>query len=128
MSTPRISGNSITYEAPIVLYANSPERTHLNPRHTMIIAGSANRSYFASTNLTYDEFNPDVGLVIDLPGDPSANPSPPLIAVAPSISDIAVVSKTVVYDSAGKPSVTVVFKINNSSGGELKAINARVSR
>ena len=127
MSTPRISGNSITYEAPIVLYGNSPERTHLNPRHTMIIAGSLNRSYFSSGNLSFDEFNPDVGVVIDLPGDPSANPVTPIIAVAPSISDITVVSKTVEYDASGKPSVTVVFKIKNSSGGELKAINARVS-
>ena len=127
MSTSRISGNSITYEAPIVLYANSPERTHLNPRHTMIIAGSINRSYFGSNNLSFDEFNPDVGLVIDLPGDPSANPVSPVVALAPNLSDITIVSKTIEYDSSGKPSATVVFKIKNSSGGELKAINARVS-
>lgn len=127
MSTPRISGNSITYEAPIVLYSNSPERTHLNPKHTMIISGSLRRSYFGSSGLNYDEFNPDVGIIIDLPGDPSANPTVPPIAVAPNMSDITVVSKTIEYDASGKPSATVVFKIKNSSGGDLKAINARVS-
>ena len=127
MSTPRISGNSVTYEAPIVLYANSPERTHLNPRHTMIIAGSLNRSYFSSDNLSFDEFNPDVGLVIDLPGDSSGKPVDKVVTLAPSLSDITIVSKTIEYDASGKPSATVVFKIKNSSGGDLKAINARVS-
>ena len=125
MSTPRISGNSITYEAPIVLYANSPERTHLNPRHVIIVSGSDSRSRFSSSNLTYDEFNPDPGTGDDDPDNP---PLPPRKQTAPSLSDITVVSKTVVYDSTGKPSVTVVFKIKNSSGEELKAINARVSK
>ena len=47
-------------------------------------------------------------------------------AAAPSLSDIQVISREVVYDSAGNPSVQVVFKIKNSSGQKLKAINARV--
>jgi hypothetical protein len=126
MSTPRISGNSITYEAPIVLYANSPERTHLNPRHVIIVSGSDSRSRFSSNNLTYDDFPP--GDPEDPGTDPDNPPRPPRKQTAPSLSDITVVSKTVVYDSAGKPSVTVVFKIKNSSGGELKSINARVSK
>jgi hypothetical protein len=36
------------------------------------------------------------------------------------------VSNSVVYDAAGNPSVTAVFKIKNSSGRELKGINVRV--
>jgi hypothetical protein len=44
----------------------------------------------------------------------------------PSLSDIQLFSKNVVYDAAGNPSVELVFKIKNSSGQALKGINARV--
>ena len=40
--------------------------------------------------------------------------------------DIEVVSNTVVYDAAGNPSSTIVFKVRNSSGEDVKAVNARV--
>jgi hypothetical protein len=46
----------------------------------------------------------------------------------PSLSDIEVVSNTVVYDSAGIPSVKIIFKVKNSSGKVLKAIDARVEK
>ena len=46
----------------------------------------------------------------------------------PSISDIEIVSNTVVYDSTGLPSAKIVFKIKNSSGKVLKAIDARVEK
>jgi len=46
----------------------------------------------------------------------------------PSLSDIEVVSNTVVYDSAGIPSVKIIFKVKNSSGRMLKAIDARVEK
>jgi hypothetical protein len=44
----------------------------------------------------------------------------------PSLSDISIVSNTVVYDAAGQPSVTLVFKVKNSSGETLKGMNAKV--
>jgi len=40
--------------------------------------------------------------------------------------DIELVSNTVVYDAAGNPSSTVVFKVRNSSGQKVKSVNARV--
>ena len=46
----------------------------------------------------------------------------------PSLSDIEVISNDVVYDSANNPTATVVFKVKNSSGVELKAINVRVEK
>jgi hypothetical protein len=46
----------------------------------------------------------------------------------PSLSDIEVISNSVVMSSAGLPSATVVFKVKNSSGVELKAINVRVEK
>jgi hypothetical protein len=44
----------------------------------------------------------------------------------PNVSDISIVSNTVVYDAAGNPSVTLVFKVKNSSGETLKGMNAKV--
>ena len=44
----------------------------------------------------------------------------------PSLSDISIVSNSVVYDATGNPSVSLVFKIKNSSGETLKGMNARV--
>ena len=46
----------------------------------------------------------------------------------PSLSDIEIVSNTVVYDSAGLPSAKIIFKVKNSSGKVLKAIDARVEK
>ena len=46
----------------------------------------------------------------------------------PSLSDIEVVSNEVVYDAANNPTAKIVFKVKNSSGLELKAINVRVEK
>jgi hypothetical protein len=46
----------------------------------------------------------------------------------PSLSDIEIVSNEVVLNEANIPSVKVVFKVKNSSGVELKAINVRVEK
>ncbi len=46
----------------------------------------------------------------------------------PSLSDIEVISNEVVYDSANNPTAKIVFKVKNSSGVELKAVNVRVEK
>jgi hypothetical protein len=46
----------------------------------------------------------------------------------PSLSDIQVVSNEIVYDAANNPTAKVVFKVRNSSGEALKAINVKVER
>ena len=46
----------------------------------------------------------------------------------PSLSDIEIVSNEVVLDSANNPTAKVVFKVKNSSGVELKAIDVRVEK
>ncbi len=46
----------------------------------------------------------------------------------PSLVDIEIVSNEVVLDAANIPSAKVVFKVKNSSGVELKAINVRVEK
>jgi hypothetical protein len=44
----------------------------------------------------------------------------------PSSSDISIVSNEVVYDAVGNPSITLIFKVKNSSGESLKGMNAKV--
>jgi len=46
----------------------------------------------------------------------------------PQLSDIEIVSNEVVYDSANNPTAKIVFKVKNSSGEELKAVNVRVEK
>jgi hypothetical protein len=46
----------------------------------------------------------------------------------PSLSDIEIVSNEVVLDAANIPSAKIVFKVKNSSGVELKAVNVRVEK
>jgi hypothetical protein len=46
----------------------------------------------------------------------------------PSLSDIEIVSNEVVFDSANNPTAKVVFKVKNSSGKELMAVNVRVEK
>ena len=46
----------------------------------------------------------------------------------PNLSDIEIVSNEVVLDAANIPSARIVFKVKNSSGVELKAVNIRVEK
>lgn len=62
-----------------------------------------------------EEFNPDDAN----PDDESSGNSTPLL------SDIKVLSNTVVYDAANNPSVRVVFRVTNSSGRILKGVDVR---
>lgn len=46
----------------------------------------------------------------------------------PLLSDIQVISNEVVYDASGNPTSKIVFKIKNSSGESLKAVNVKVEK
>jgi hypothetical protein len=46
----------------------------------------------------------------------------------PNLSDIEVISNEVIYDASGNPTAKIVFKVKNSSGVELKAVNVRVEK
>ena len=62
-----------------------------------------------------EEFNPDDRNTDD---ETSGNSTPLL-------SDIKVLSNTVVYDAANNPSVRVVFRVTNSSGKVLKGVDVK---
>ena len=129
MATERVSTTSVTADAPIALYSNSPENTDLSGNYKRLIPGNTvGAIYLASNDISYSESD---GTTIVLEEEAAAKAAaegtkPTEVPTAPSLSDIQVISKDVVYDSAGNPSVQVVFKIKNSSGQKLKAINARV--
>lgn len=46
----------------------------------------------------------------------------------PNLSDIEIVSNEVVLDAANIPTAKIVFKVKNSSGVDLKTIQARVEK
>lgn len=46
----------------------------------------------------------------------------------PTLSDIEVISNEVVLDAANNPTAKIIFKVKNSSGVELKAIEVRVEK
>lgn len=129
MTADRVSTTSVTADAPIALYSNSPENTDLGVNYKRLIPGNTVGSmYLASSDISFNETD-EVVIVVedDAAAAAAAAAAKSKEAVgAPSLSDIQVISKDVVYDSAGNPSVQVVFKIKNSSGQTLKGINARV--
>jgi hypothetical protein len=130
MGTNRVSTTSVTADAPIALYSNSPENTDLSGNYKKLIPGNTvGAMYLASGDIGYNETD-GTTIVIEEEAAAAAaaadGTKTTQIPGAPSLSDIQVVSKDVVYDASGNPSVQIVFKIKNSSGQKLKAINARV--
>lgn len=134
MATQRPSSTSVTTDAPIAIYSNSKEATDLSPNYIRVIPGNSIGAIFsASEDITYEDLTGDIAAVVDstTATDAESTPAGSVIAekptlLVPSLSDIEVVSNTVVYDAAGNPSVTVIFKVKNNSGTTLKGMNARV--
>ena len=129
MTTKRVSTTSVTADAPIALYSNSPENNDLGPNYKKVIPGNTvGAMYLSSGEISSSEIDGTVVVVEEAAAAAAAaaEAKSTEVPTAPSLSDIQVVSKDVVYDAAGNPSVQVVFKIKNSSGQKLKAINARV--
>ncbi len=106
-----------------------------------LLANSTNTNYLAfisanaaaarlmgqKTQDDIDPVEPD-----DDPGDPGdpGEPNEPgeTNFSVPQLSDIQVVSNEVVIDNAGLPSAKVVFKIRNSSGVDIKAVEVRYDK
>lgn len=133
---PRISKSGVTSTGRFPLYSNSPEATDADPSLVRLVRGNSLSTVYLSggedllaDDITLEDFSDEDGNLItsDDPekrvddGD-SENPETRI----PSASDISIVSNSVVYDAAGNPSVTLIFKIKNSSGVVLKAMNAKV--
>lgn len=132
IQNPRISKSGVTTTGRIPLYSNSPEIEDADPSLVRLVRGnSLSALYLSGGDLSAEEINLEGELIIseDDSGE-SGNDSKKLFetfrTAIPNISDISIISNTVVYDAAGNPSVTLVFKIKNSSGETLKGMNAKV--
>ena len=129
MAIEKPSTTSVAADAPIALYSNSPEVTDLGPNYRRLIPGNTiGARYLGSADIGYSEIDGTLYQAEDAAAEEEAaeEVSDVKVLSAPSLSDIQVVSKNVVYDASGNPSVEIVFKIKNSSGQDLKGINTRV--
>jgi hypothetical protein len=126
-NNPRISRSGVTTSGTFPLYTNSPEVNDFDPALVRYIRGNSLSSvYLAQGDIDSDDVDSTSEFITDIPDDLTDTPSDVVSVGVPSISDISIVSNDVIYDAAGNPSVTVVFKVKNSSGTTLKGMNARV--
>jgi hypothetical protein len=132
-NNPRVSRTGVTSGGRFALYSNSPEINDFDPSLVRIIRGnSLSQLYLSSGEVQSDDISDgDLFLVEGSESSESSNKASEssgtnLRVAVPSLSDISIVSNTVVYDAAGQPSVTLIFKVKNSSGETLKGMNAKV--
>jgi len=129
MAIEKPSTTSVAADAPIAIYSNSPEINDLGPNYRRVIPGNTvGPLYLGSQNTDFNEIDLSLSLAEDslLEDEASDETSSVVNQAAPYLSDIQLTSNAVVYDDAGNPSVSLVFKIKNSSGKTLKGMNARV--
>jgi hypothetical protein len=132
-NNPRVSRTGVTSGGRFALYSNSPEVNDFDPALVRIIRGNSLSSlYLSSGEVQSDDVSDGDAFLVE--GSESSESSTKagessgtsLRVGVPSLSDISIVSNAVVYDAAGQPSVTLVFKVKNSSGETLKGMNAKV--
>ena len=128
---PRISKTGLTSGGRYAAYSNSKEVTDLDPSLVNYLQGNSltplylTQAEFEDEDVSVDDLlDDDINNSENSQDDGSDSEKSKLV---PELSDITIVSNTVVFDSANNPSVTVVVKIKNSSGVELKGMNARVT-
>jgi hypothetical protein len=136
MAKEKISETAVGAPAPIVVYAGSAEEALIAPHKRITIASNiVGAKYFPSSSLYTDEIDSENLYLIDSKElddkddekeDDGDSDSPFILKKSPTLMDIELVSNTIVYDPAGNPTGKVVFKIRNSSGEEVKSVNARV--
>lgn len=134
MSTPkkpRISKTGLTSGGRYAAYSNSKEVTDLDPSLVNYLKGnSLTPLYLTLAELDDEEISVDDLIDDDINSSENSEDEGGDTEKSkriPELSDITIVSNNVVFDAANNPSVTVVVKIKNSSGVELKGMNARVT-
>ena len=125
----RVSNTGVGITSPIVVYEDSKEANDVANNYLKIYPARI----LSSTGKTSDSLYVSSVDVDDLEvADDTAQKNTVALAnnktlkKAPTLMDIELVSNTVVYDAAGNPTSTVVFKVRNSSGEAVKSVNARV--
>ena len=130
---PRISKSGVTTTGRFPLFSNSPEINDADPSLVRIVRGNSLSSLYLSvgSDLLAEDVDVLDGTLVEGNEDSeseenSSTDSESFRRGVPNVSDISIVSNTVVYDAAGNPSVTLIFKVKNSSGETLKGMNAKV--
>ena len=130
---PRISKSGVTTTGRFPLFSNSPEVNDADPSLVRIVRGNSLSALYLSvgSDLLSEDVDALDGTLVtgeERSGDEGNKSTDGEVfrKGVPNVSDISIVSNTVVYDAAGNPSVTLVFKIKNSSGETLKGMNAKV--
>ena len=130
---PRISKSGVTTTGRFPLFSNSPEINDADPSLVRLVAGNSLSALYLSvgSDLLSEDVDALDGTLVtgeERSGDEGDKSTDGEVfrKGVPNVSDISIVSNTVVYDAAGNPSVTLVFKIKNSSGETLKGMNAKV--
>jgi len=130
---PRISKSGVTTTGRFPLFSNSPEVNDADPSLVRLVAGNSLSALYLAVGSDLLSEDVDVldGTLVtgeERSGDEGNKSTDGEVfrKGVPNVSDISIVSNTVVYDAAGNPSVTLVFKIKNSSGETLKGMNAKV--
>jgi hypothetical protein len=130
---PRISKSGVTTTGRFPLFSNSPEINDADPSLVRIVKGNSLSALYLSvgSDLLSEDVDALDGTLVtgeEGSGDEGNRSTDGEVfrKGVPNVSDISIVSNTVVYDAAGNPSVTLVFKIKNSSGETLKGMNAKV--
>lgn len=128
---PRISKSGVTTTGRFPLFSNSPEVNDADPSLVRLVAGNSLSALYlaAGSDLLSEDVDALDGTLVTGEEEPGGNKSTDgevFRKGVPNVSDISIVSNTVVYDAALNPSVTLVFKVKNSSGETLKGMNAKV--
>ena len=127
--TNKISNTKVGIVSPITAYANGKEAQDIAPQYLKVfpanVIGSESN---ISTSLDDDYISPEANIEVETQTQTTDETKAEEVVLknAPLLSDIELVSNTISYDATGTPSVTVVFKVKNSSGQPIKAVNARV--
>jgi len=130
MKNSKKSSSSAPVTAPIVTVVGSELDVVANSNYLAYLKANV-----AAARLMGQQSNDGLDDPADDPGDdPADDPGddpgedPSEGNDRPSLSDIEIISNEVVFDSAGLPSAKIIFKVKNSSGKILKAIDARVEK
>jgi hypothetical protein len=130
MASNKESTTSVGVVAPLTDYADGITTYYLAPHFgrnypvrrdgDMISVSLEDESFVVA-----GEDGPDGPDSIEDPKDPE---KPGLVRKSPTLMDIELISNEVVYDASNNPTAKVTFRIRNSSGESVKAVNVLVEK
>jgi len=126
----KVSSTGVGITSPIVVYEDGKEARDVASNYLRVYPARVSTGVGeTSSSLYVSSIDPEDLTAADDAANKAAEAEKAAakkIRKSPTLMDIEIVSNTVVYDASGNPSSTVVFKIRNSSGEDVKAVNARV--